>query len=99
VKLYSDFGPRRTRQILADVISLAFIAGWVWFGATIHGLIAELATFGEKMESAGAGFRETMTEVGGTLSGVPIIGSAIRVPFQGTSGAGGALEEVRVSRS
>jgi len=98
VKLYSDFGPRRTRQILADVISLAFIAGWVWFGATIYGLIAELATFGEKMESAGAGFRETMTEVGDTLSGVPIIGSTIRVPFEGASGAGGALEEAGQSQ-
>ena len=93
MKLYSDFGPRRTRQILADVIAVAFIAGWVWFGATIYGLIAELATFGAEMESAGAGFRQTMTEVGDTLSGVPFIGSAIRAPFEGASGAGGALED------
>jgi hypothetical protein len=92
VKLYSDYGPRRTRQILVDVISLAFIIGWVWLGATIYALITELSEFGEDMESAGAGFRETMTEVGKNLGGVPLIGSGIRIPFDGASDAGGALE-------
>lgn len=93
MKLYSDFGPHRTRQVLADVIALALIAGWVWLGATIYGLISELATFGRQMEDAGAGFRETMTEVGGTLGGIPLIGSGIRAPFDTASGAGGALED------
>jgi len=92
VKLYSDFGPRRTRQVLADVISLAFIAAWVWFGATVYALISELATFGRQMEDAGAGFRATMTEVGENLGGIPLIGPAIREPFSGASSAGAALE-------
>ncbi len=92
VKLYSDYGPRRTRQILVDVISLAFIIGWVWLGATIYSLITELSEFGKDMENAGAGFRETMTEVGQNLGGVPLIGSGIRAPFDGASDAGRALE-------
>lgn len=92
MKLYSDYGPRRTRQILVDVISLAFIVGWVWLGATIYALIADLSEFGKDMEDAGAGFRESMTEVGVNLGGVPLIGSGIRVPFDGASDAGGALE-------
>ncbi|MET0734992.1 MAG: hypothetical protein ABWY55_05020 [Microbacterium sp.] len=93
MKLYSDFGPRRTRQVFADVIALAFIAAWIWFGVTVYGLIAELAGFGRQMEDAGAGIRETMSEVGENLSGIPLIGSGIRAPFDGASGAGGALEE------
>jgi hypothetical protein len=92
VKLYSDFGPHRTRQVAADAIAILFIAAWIWFGATIHGLISELATFGEQMEDAGAGFRETMTDAGDNLGGIPLIGSGIRGPFDGASGAGGALE-------
>ncbi len=98
MKLYSDFGPRRARQVFADVISLAFITGWVWLGVTIHSLITELATYGKQMEDAGAGLRVAMTEVGDNLEGVPFIGSTVRAPFDSASGAGGALEEAGQSQ-
>jgi hypothetical protein len=90
--MYSDYRPRRSRQILVDVISLAFIVGWAWLGVATYRLIAELAEFGAEMETAGAGFRGTMTEVGTNLGGVPLIGSGIRIPFDGASEAGAALE-------
>ncbi|CAN5177548.1 hypothetical protein BH09ACT5_BH09ACT5_15170 [soil metagenome] len=90
--LYSDFGPRRTRQIIGDVLALAAIGAWVWLGVTVYQLVENLADFGVQMEQAGAGFRETMTEVGDTLGDVPLIGGGIRAPFDGASGAGGALE-------
>ena len=90
--LYSDFGPRRTRQIIGDVLALAAIAAWVWLGITVYQLVENLAAFGVQMEEAGAGFKETMTEVGETLGGIPLIGGGIRAPFDGASGAGGALE-------
>ncbi len=92
MKLYSDFGPRRTRQIIADLIALGLIAGWVWLGITVYTLTSSLAVYGVQMEEAGAGFRETMTQVGDSLGSVPIIGGGIRVPFDGASQAGGALE-------
>jgi len=90
--LYSDFGPRRTRQIIGDVLALAAIAAWVWLGITVYQLVENLAGFGVQMEEAGAGFKDTMTEVGETLGGIPLIGGGIRAPFDGASGAGGALE-------
>lgn len=92
MKLYSDFGSRRTRQILADVIAIGLIAAWVWLGVTVYALIGNLAVYGVQMEDAGAGFRETMTQVGETLGGIPVIGGGIRAPFDGASQAGGALE-------
>lgn len=92
MKLYSDFGSRRTRQILADVIAIGLIAAWVWLGVTVYALIGNLAVYGVQMEDAGAGFRETMTQVGETLGGIPLIGGGIRAPFDGASQAGGALE-------
>jgi hypothetical protein len=93
MKIYSDFAARRTRQIIADVLALGAIGLWVWFGYTVFTLINNLAVFGVQMEDAGAGFRETMTEVGETLGGVPLIGPGIRLPFDGASAAGGSLEE------
>ncbi len=92
MKLYSDFGPRRSRQIVADVTALALIGAWVWLGITVYSLIENLAVYGVQMEDAGAGFRETMTQVGETLGGIPLIGGGIRAPFDGASEAGGALE-------
>lgn len=92
MKLYSDFGPRRARQIIADLVSLALIAAWVWLGVTVYSLIENLASYGVQMEDAGAGFRETMTQVGEALGGVPVIGDGIRAPFDGASDAGAALE-------
>ena len=92
MKLYSDFGPRRSRQIVADVLALGLIGAWVWLGITVYSLIENLAVYGVQMEDAGAGFRETMTQVGETLGGIPLIGGGIRAPFDGASEAGGALE-------
>lgn len=92
MRLYSDFADHRARQITADVIALTLIALWIWLGVTVFTLIESLADFGVQMEQAGAGFRETMTEVGENLGGVPVIGGGIRVPFDGASQAGGALE-------
>ena len=90
--LYSDFAPRRTRQIIGDVLALATIAAWVWLGITVYQLVENLADFGVQMEQAGAGFKEAMTEVGDTLGGIPLIGGGVRAPFDGASGAGQALE-------
>jgi hypothetical protein len=96
--LYSDFGPRRTRQIIGDVLALAAIGAWVWLGITVYQLVENLAAFGVQMEEAGAGFKETMTEVGEALGAVPLIGGGIRAPFDGASGAGGALESAGQSQ-
>ncbi len=92
MRLYSDYPERRARQITADVIALLLIAFWIWVGVTVFGLVRALADFGVQMEQAGSGFRETMTEVGETLGGVPVIGGGIRIPFDGASQAGAALE-------
>ena len=72
MKLYSDFGPRRTRQIFADVIALAFIGAWIWFGATIYGLAHRAVDIRQADGGCRAGFRETMTDVGDALGGIPL---------------------------
>lgn len=98
MKLYSDFGSHRTRQILADIFALVTIAAWVWLGVTVFQLVGNLADFGKQMEDAGAGFKDTMTQVGSTLGGVPLIGGGIRTPFDGASNAGAALEQAGQSQ-
>jgi len=93
MKLYSDYTGRRTGQIAIDAIATLSIAAWVWFGITIYQLVSNLSAFGIQMQQAGAGFRQTMTDVGENLGSIPVIGGGIRAPFDGASGAGAALEQ------
>jgi hypothetical protein len=92
MKLYSDFAPRRTRQIVADVLAVIAIGGWVWLGVFVYRLIMNLSDFGVQMEQAGAGFKDTMSRVGDALAKVPVIGSGISGPFTDASRSGAALE-------
>ena len=98
MNLYSDFAPRRTRQIIGDLLALAAIGAWAWLGTTVFQLISNLSAFGIQMEQAGSGFRQTMVEVGRTLGGIPLIGGGIRVPFDGASDAGQALQSAGQSQ-
>lgn len=98
MKLYSDYRGRRTRQIIADLAALVGITAWIWLGVSIYGLVMNLRDFGVQMADAGAGFRQTMTEVSGSLSEVPLIGSGIRAPFDGASDAGAALESAGLAQ-
>jgi len=98
MKFYSDFGAQRTRQITVDVLALVFIAAWIWLGVFVHSLVIGLTDFGVQMEQAGAGFKETMTDVGDNLGGVPLIGGGIRGPFDSASDAGATLEAAGASQ-
>ncbi|MCU1425445.1 MAG: hypothetical protein JWM51_1736 [Microbacteriaceae bacterium] len=92
MKLYSDFAAQRSRQVTTDVLALVAIGAWVWLGAFVYSLVSGLTDFGRQMQTAGAGLRSTMTDVGDELGGVPLIGSGIRGPFDSASDAGATLE-------
>ena len=98
MKFYSDYSAHRSRQITVDILALAFIAAWIWLGVFVHSLVIGLTDFGVQMQQAGAGFRDTMTDVGDNLGGVPLIGSGIRGPFDSASDAGATLEAAGASQ-
>ena len=98
MKIYSDFAGRRTRQIIADLAALVAIGLWVWFGVIVFNLVNELAVWGKQMQEAGSGFEGAMSDVGETLGGIPLIGSGIRIPFDGASEAGAALEAAGIAQ-
>ena len=47
---------------------------------------------GDQMQDAGAGLQSSMTDVGGRLGGIPLIGESIRDPFDAASSAGETLQ-------
>lgn len=98
MKLYSDYGARRTRQILGDVAAVVLIGLWVWFGVGVFQLVDGLAEYGQGMVDAGSGIEESMNDVGEQLGGVPLIGGGIRAPFDAASEAGSVLVEAGVAQ-
>ncbi|WP_291379667.1 hypothetical protein [Demequina sp.] len=98
MKIYSDYPGRAMRQALFDALALISIMLWVWLGVELYRLVSELRVYGEKMQTAGAGIRGTMSDIGETLGGVPFIGGGIREPFDAASAAGAELESAGVSQ-
>lgn len=98
MKIYSDYAAHRSRQIFVDVLAVGAIVAWAWLGYTIYTLVMNLAEFGVQMEEAGKGFKDTMTEISGSLGDVPLIGGGIKAPFDAASDAGAHLESAGVAQ-
>jgi hypothetical protein len=92
MQIYSDFAAQRSRQIAVDVFAIAAIAAWIALGAFVYSLVIDLARFGVQMQSAGSDFSRTMSDIGDTLDGVPLIGGGISGPFDAAGGVGESLE-------
>jgi hypothetical protein len=91
MQIYADLPAVRARQITADALALAVAAVAIAAGIAVGSLIAGLAEIGRRLESAGSGFGSTMTDAGSTLGGIPLLGDAVRAPFDGASGAASVL--------
>ncbi|MFW5469646.1 hypothetical protein ACOCJ4_06320 [Knoellia sp. CPCC 206435] len=93
MKLYADLPGRRLVQILADVSLLAWVALWAWVGGRVHDVTMALAEPGRRLESAGSGFRETMTGAGDGVDDLPILEDRVAGPFRSAAGAGTDIEQ------
>lgn len=91
MKLYSDFPRRRAAEIIGDVIAVAVLAGGVSLALALHTAIVGLEVIGAKMRDSGGSLSSTMSAIGQNLAGIPLIGDAVRSPFDSASAAGGTL--------
>ena len=97
MQLYSDFGGRRVYQVLGDLVAIAVIVVGIVVAVAIHDAIAAFTGIGRDVERSGNDFSSTMTDIGGRLSGVPLIGGGISAPFASASDAGGTLADAGAS--
>ena len=91
MQIYADLPAVRARQLTADALALAVAVIAIAAGIAVGSLIAGLAEIGRRLESAGSGFGSTMSDAGSTLGGIPLLGDAVRAPFDEASGAGSVL--------
>ncbi|GGC85507.1 hypothetical protein GCM10011512_10440 [Tersicoccus solisilvae] len=93
MRWYSDFPGRRAAEIVGDVLAAAVLAGGVALALALHTAIVSLEAIGGKMQQSGSDLASTMTSVGQNLAGIPLIGDAVRAPFDSASAAGGTLAD------
>jgi hypothetical protein len=97
MKLYADTPARRTRQIVADVVLLCWLAVCVWLGRAVSDGIGALRRPADGLTSAGNGFRDNMTGAAGNVGDLPLIGDTLRGPFDSLSDTGQQLANVGTS--
>jgi hypothetical protein len=93
MKLYADTPVRRSRQLLADVLVVAWIVGWVWVALIVHDGTMALAAPGRQVESSAVGMADGLAEAGDFLDRVPVVGDGVSAPFDKASSASESLAE------
>lgn len=92
MKLYAEVGSFRTRQMLLDAAVFLWVLVWVRIGFRVHELVARLAGPGEGVEDAGSRFAGNLDAVAERVPELPLIGDALRRPFEAAADGGRALE-------
>jgi hypothetical protein len=91
MKLYADASPRRTRQVVGDVLFVAWLLLWLWLANVVHDATLALATPGRKIESAAGDLSDKLRGAGSAVDGIPLVGDQVRSPFDG---AGRAADQI-----
>jgi len=74
VTFWSETPGRRRREVVADLATWAWVAGWAVVAYRIHNAIAEFAEAGRALERGGTAIRAAGTQVGSSLEGIPLVG-------------------------
>lgn len=88
---YAETPARRSRQVVGDLLVLAWVVIWVLVGRWVYGLVRTLAAPADPLRSAGTGLRDKMIEVADAVTGVPVVGDSLDDPFRSASSVGDEL--------
>jgi hypothetical protein len=88
MRWYADAPGRRSRQVLADVLVLAWVVLWVLVGRWVFGLVLTLAAPAEPLRQAGTTLRDRMLDAAARVTQIPLVGEELDAPFTGAAGVG-----------
>jgi hypothetical protein len=93
VKLYSDVGMQRFRQVLGDLLLVGWVWLWVEAGLLVFRITNALGAPGRKAAEAGDGLAEDLRRLSEPMGKVPVVGDQLRSPVDGAAAAAGKLAE------
>ena len=81
MKLFADTPVRRTVQVLADLLFVAWLVLRVRIGMAVHDGTMELAGPARQTDSAATSMAEQLRDADGRLGEAPLVGDELSVPF------------------
>ncbi|SCE73970.1 hypothetical protein GA0070216_101675 [Micromonospora matsumotoense] len=94
VKVYADRLPVLLRQVVTDLLVVAWVYGAIRFAMWLYDLVEKLAVPGQKLEGAGSGLADNLAEAGGKVGQLPLVGDELTGPFAKAADAARAMAEV-----
>lgn len=98
MRLYAEDELVRSRQIIRDALTVAWVAAWVSIGRRVHDLVAALADAGRFLEDAGADFARSARGSGRRVDDLPLLGDRLAAPFEAVAGGGSAVARAGVAQ-
>jgi hypothetical protein len=93
MKLYAEVPYHRTRQIVLDAAVAVWTLAWIRLGMWIDTLVNRLQGPGRAIEDAGSGLSGNLTSISEEVDGIPLVGGALKAPFEAAARAGMTLEQ------
>ncbi|SCL63497.1 hypothetical protein GA0070604_4986 [Micromonospora eburnea] len=93
VKIYADRLPTLLRQLLTDLLVVAWVYVAIRFALWLHDVIEKLAVPGQKLEGAGGGLADNLADAGGKVGRVPLVGDELTAPFARAAEAARAVAQ------
>ncbi|WP_434741300.1 hypothetical protein [Micromonospora sp. SH-82] len=93
MKIYADRSPVAVRQLLTDLLVVAWVYVSIRGALWLHDLVERLAVPGQKLEGAGGGLADNLADAGGKVGRVPLVGDELTAPFERAAGAARAMAE------
>jgi hypothetical protein len=93
VKMYADRLPTALRQIITDLLVVAWVYVWIRAALWLQDQVQKLAVPGQKLEAAGSGIASNLADAGGKVGRVPLVGDDLTAPFTRAADAAKGLAE------
>ncbi|BCB84384.1 hypothetical protein [Phytohabitans suffuscus] len=91
MKIYADRAPAAARQLVTDLLVAIWVYAAIRAAMWLHDLVQKLAVPGQRLEGAGTGLADGLSDVGGKINRVPIVGDELTAPFNGAADAARSL--------
>ena len=93
MKWYADRPARFTRQLIADLLAVGWVALWIWVATTVHDWVLELRAPGDGLVNAGGNIRDVFTNAASKAKGVPFVGEDLAGALGSGTQAGQTLTD------
>jgi hypothetical protein len=91
--MYADRLPTAVRQLLTDLLVVFWVYAWIRAGIWINDLVQRLGVPGQRLQEAGIGIAGNLSDIGGKVGRVPLVGDQLTSPFNSAAGAANSIAE------